>query len=145
MCRVGAAIVDHRPKTHVKRHFRAVFDNSQPQCVPPHTRDKTTVEAVGSTWWKCAEKGEDRFIGREGNGYCSLRCSRIHASWILTEGSKNHREILCNTSKPFSRKTANRTSEPGGQKILFHQVNALAYTSAVLMTRVHELGFTLFP
>ena len=29
---MGAAIVDHRTKTHAKRHFRAVFNNAQAQC-----------------------------------------------------------------------------------------------------------------
>ena len=35
---------------------------------------------------------------------------------ILTEGSKNHRAILCNTSKPFTQKTANGMSEIDAQK-----------------------------
>ena len=25
---MGTAIIDHRPKTHVNRYFRAVFDNA---------------------------------------------------------------------------------------------------------------------
>ena len=35
-----------------------------------YTRDETTVEAVGSAWWKYTEKGEDRFVGREDDGHC---------------------------------------------------------------------------
>ena len=64
-------------------------------------------------------KGENRFIGREGDGHCFLACSKNYPYWLFAEGSKNHRRILCNTSKPFAQKTANRTSKSGAQKILF--------------------------
>ena len=42
-----------------------------------------------------------------------------------------------------TKKTANKTSGIGARKILFHQDNALAHTSAVSMAKVHELGFKL--
>ena len=134
MCPIGAAIVDHRPKTHTKKHFRAVFDNAWAKYArlfasirdhgwdldpPLHARDEIIVKAVGSAWWNRAGKGEDRFICREGNGHCFLRYSRNHPFWLFAAGSENHREILRNTFKPFAQRTANRTSEIGVQKTFF--------------------------
>ena len=128
---MGAAIVDHQPKTHAKDisekclsmlkrnvqdSWRRFVTVDETWIHHLHTRDETTVEAVSSAWWKCADKGKDTFIGREADGHCFLGCLRNHPYWLFAEGSKNDRGILCNTSKPFARKTVNGTSEIGAQE-----------------------------
>ena len=86
----------------------------------PSLHTRPTVKAVSSAYWKCAEKGEDRFTGREGDGHCFLGWLRNHPHELFPEGSNNHRGILCNTAKPFARQTVNGTSEIGAQEIRLH-------------------------
>ena len=45
-----------------------------------------------------------------------LAFSRNHLYWLLIKGSKNLRSILCHTSNPFERRTANETTKIGAQK-----------------------------
>ena len=77
---------------------------------------RNNSENSGERIAKVCPKCEVRFIGRKGDGNCFLGCSWNHPYCKFAEGSNNHREILCNTSKPFARKTTNGTSEIGAQK-----------------------------
>ena len=128
MCPIGAAIVDHDQKRTRKdiseqgltmlkckeedfwRRFVTVDETWIHHYIPK------TVEAVVSAEWKCAEKGEDRFISRRADGHCFLGCSKNRPYWLFAEESNNYRGILCNISKPFVRKTANGTSETSARK-----------------------------
>ena len=65
-------------KRNVQNFWRDFVTTDDLDLDPPlQTRDETTVETVGSAWWKCAEKGEDRFIGWEGDSHCFLDAQGI--------------------------------------------------------------------
>jgi hypothetical protein len=105
-----------------------------------YSGNETTVKRENCEGWNCSEKGEDGFIGREGDGDCFFgillidyleKGKSITGVYYASLLDKLKAEIV--TKRPHLKK----------KKVLLHQDNAPVHTSVVAMSKIPELQFEL--
>ena len=106
--------------------------------------DGDTASTVKTVYF-WIEKGEDRFIGREGGGQCFSDAQRIILIDYLQKGQTITGEYYATLLRRLHKNCQRSIRNWRTKNILFHQDNAPAHTSAVSMTKVHKLGFKLLP
>jgi len=99
-----------------------------------HTRDEGTVK-MDFTGWTSSEEGEDRKIGRKGDGHSFLECTRYN-SYRLPSVETNAITIqLIGPLIGFNNILKKKRPYLVKKKVLFHQDNARVYTCPAPMIK----------